>query len=123
MNIGDLKYTFTNLDGAEETVVVPAEVMREGKRAGLNTKLAIQKYLYDLGKIAEDPTEGVDTTKPATQRKRTRKPNDTKAALITAVTNVLATEFGAVNVVNPERQVQVVIDGKTYEFTLVQKRK
>lgn len=129
MNIGDMKYGFINANGEQQTAIIPAQVLKDGKRQGLTNKQAIQLYLFEQGLIAEKP-EGVEVTKEGKAKNtspkkgtRTRKPNETKQALITAVTNVLATEFGAVDVINPERQVRVIIDGTTYEFTLVQKRK
>lgn len=117
MAVGDMKYKFMDLDNNEQEIVIPAEVLRKGKRAGMNNRQTIMKYAYDQGFNVEKPKE----TEKKTTSKRTRKPNEIKANLITTLQESLQA-MGEVNVINPERQVQVVIDGVTYEFTLVQKR-
>lgn len=118
MAVGDMKYKFMDLDNNEQEIVIPAEVLRKGKRAGMNNRQTIMKYAYDQGFNVEKPKE---VEKKTTSKKRTRKPNETKANLIKVLQESLQA-MGETNIINPERQVQVVIDGVTYEFTLVQKR-
>lgn len=122
MNPGDLKNTFIDKDGIERTVVIPAEVFRQARRDKISNKVAIQKYLADEGYLEKTAVE--ETAKADAQKKtRTRKPNEQKAQLIEQLTEMLTAAYGPVEVVNPERQVRFEIDGKTFEFTLVQKRK
>ena len=119
MNPGDLKNTFTDKDGIERTVVIPAEIFRQARRDKISNKVAINNYLAELGYLDKTAVEETATAK----KPRTRKPNDQKASLINQLTEMLVAAYGTVEVVNPERQVRVEIDGKTFEFTLVQKRK
>jgi len=124
MNPGDLKNTFVDKDGIERTVVIPAEVFKKARKEKISNKVAIQRYLADEGYL--DKTAVEETAKADTQKKtRTRKPNDTKRSLIVMLENALMTEYAdaVIEVVNAERQVRIELDGKTYEFTLVQKRK
>lgn len=117
MQVGDLKYKFTDLNGEQQECVIPATEIRSGRRQGLSNKQAIMKYLFENGYAVEK----VDVKMEKKTRKSTRKPNETKAALIKQLQDAMASN-GEVVVINPERQLQVVIDGTTYEFTLVQKR-
>lgn len=113
----DMKYTFVDGNGVQRQVVVPTEVLTKGRRQGWSNRETLEQYLYDNGYIEEEPVH------TETKRKtRTRKPNAQKAELIDAVRQVLETK-GTVTVVNPEKLIQVEIDGKTFEFNLVQKRK
>ena len=118
MNPGDLKYTFTNKDGVEETAVIPAEIIRTARREKIPTKTAIQKYLAGEGLIEETAVE--ETAK--VKKTRTRKPNDTKRAIVNLLADAATGAYGEVEITNPERQFRFQIDGKTYEVTLVQKR-
>lgn len=119
MNPGDLKNTFIDKDGIERTVVIPAEVFHQARRNKISNKVAITNYLAEQGYLEKTAAEEVATAK----KPRTRKPNDTKRAIIDQLANCMAGEYGEVEVTNPERQFRFVIDGKTYEVTLVQKRK
>lgn len=124
MNPGDLKNTFVDKDGIERTVVIPAEIFRNARREKISNKIAIQRYLADEGYL--DKTEVEETAKADTARKtRTRKPNDTKRGIIDLLKATLEAEQDVENieVLNPERQVRFTIGDKTFEFTLVQKRK
>ena len=49
MNPGDLKNTFTDKDGIERTVVIPAEIFRQARRNRISNKVAIQRYLAEQG--------------------------------------------------------------------------
>ena len=119
MNPGDLKNTFTDKDGVERTVVIPAEVFRNARRNKISNKVAINNYLAEQGYLDKTEVEETATAK----KTRTRKPNDTKRAIIDKLADCMAGEYGEVEITNPERQFRFVIDGKTYEVTLVQKRK
>jgi hypothetical protein len=116
MAVGDMKYKFTDQAGAEQEVMVPAEVLRKGKRAGKTNRQTILEYAAEQGFDVDVPQ-----ATPKKTSKRTRKPNKTKADLIDRLSATLS-DVGEVNVVNPERQVQVTIEGTIFEFTLVQKR-
>lgn len=118
MVIGGMRYGFTDNNGVEQTVEIPADVIRAGKRAGKTNRQTILEYAAEQGFDVDVP-ETAAKKKKAT--KRTRKPNKTKADLIERLAAAMS-DVGDVNVVNPERQVQVMIDGTVFEFTLVQKR-
>ena len=121
MNPGDLKNTFIDKNGIERTVVIPAEVFRQARRDKISNKVAIQQYLASEGYLDQTLVEETKTAEKSKQR--TRKPNEQKAQLIQQLTDMLTAAYGPVEVINPERQVRFEIDGKTFEFTLVQKRK
>lgn len=124
MNPGDLKNTFIDKNGIEQTVVIPAEVFRNARREKIGNKVAIDRYLAEHGYLDETAVE--ETAKAKERKPRTRKPNDTKRAIINLLVdsvNEAYFEYGTAEVTNPERQFRFEIDGKTYEVTLVQKRK
>lgn len=123
MNPGDLKNTFIDKDGVERTVVIPAEVFRAARRERISNKVAIDRYLAGEGFL--DKTAVEETAKAKERKPRTRKPNDTKRAIINQLADCIA-DAGyddKLEITNPERQFRFEIDGKTYEVTLVQKRK
>lgn len=122
MNPGDLKNTFTDKDGVERTVVIPAEVFRQARREGISNKVAIDRYLASKGYLDET---AVEETAKAKKKTRTRKPNETKRKIMDilaqAVADDLITDY--IETVNPERQIRFSLEGKIFELTLVQKRK
>ena len=121
MNPGDLKNTFIDKDGVERTVVIPAEVFRAARREKISNKVAIDRYLAGQGFL--DQTAVEETAKAKERKPRTRKPNDTKREIIDRLASCAGLAYGEVEITNPERQFRFEIDGKTYEVTLVQKRK
>lgn len=118
MNPGDLKNTFVDKDGIERTVVIPAEVFRTARREKISNKFAIQRYLAEQGYVDKPSAEEAT---PA-RKPRTRKPNDTKRAIVDQLADCMAQHYGSVEITNAERQFHFEIDGKVYEVTLVQKR-
>lgn len=123
MNPGDLKNTFIDKNGIEQTVVIPAEVFKAARREKISNKVAIDRYLAEQGYL--DQTAVEETAKAKARKPRTRKPNDTKRGIIDLLSTTIAKEadvFG-VEITNIERQFRFEIDGNTYEVTLVQKRK
>lgn len=123
MNPGDLKNTFIDKNGVEQTVVIPAEIFRNARREKISNKVAIDRYLAEKGYL--DKTEVEETAKAKARKSRTRKPNETKRAIINQLADCIA-DAGyddKLEITNPERQFRFEIDGKTYEVTLVQKRK
>ena len=116
MVIGGMRYGFTDNNGVEQTIEIPADVIRAGKRAGKTNRQTILEYAAEQGFEVDVPE-----TAAKKMTKRTRKPNKTKADLIERLAAAMS-DAGDVNVINAERQVQVVIDGTVFEFTLVQKR-
>ena len=119
MNPGDLRYTFTDESGVEQTIVVPGSYLKDARKKGLSTKQGMRAYLYDQGYLSEQP----DMTPSASSKKtRTRKPNDTKRQLITDLAEMLAAKAEYATILNPERIVQCKIGDDIYEFTLVKKR-
>lgn len=123
MNPGDLKNTFIDKDGIERTVVIPAEVFKAARREKISNKVAIDRYLAGQGFLDETAVE--ETAKAKERKPRTRKPNDTKRGIIDLLATTMGNESDVSNleITNVERQFRFVIDGKTYEVTLVQKRK
>lgn len=123
MNPGDLKNTFIDKNGIEQTVVIPAEVFRNARREKISNKVAIDRYLAEQGYL--DQTAVEETAKAKERKPRTRKPNDTKRGIIDLLATTMSNESDVSNleITNIERQFRFEIDGKTYEVTLVQKRK
>lgn len=123
MNPGDLKNTFIDKNGNEQTVVIPAEVFRNARREKISNKVAIDRYLAEQGYL--DQTAVEETAKAKERKPRTRKPNDTKRAIIDQLADCIANAGydDKLEITNPERQFRFEVDGKTYEVTLVQKRK
>lgn len=121
MNVGDIKYTFNDLKGHSQTVTIPAQVIRQGRKNGLSNKESIKEYLSHQGyDIDYKPLSSNKKTHNQARAKRT--PNSQKVELINQLTSALEGK-GEIEIVNPERQVRIKIDDKIYEFTLVQKRK
>lgn len=120
MNPGDLKNTFIDKNGIEQTVVIPAEVFRNARREKISNKIAIDRYLAEQGYLDQTAVEETATAK--TRKVRTRKPNDTKRAIIDQLADCMVGAYGSVEIVNPERQFRFEYEGKTFEVTLVQKR-
>lgn len=121
MNPGDLKNTFIDKDGIEQTVIIPAEVLKKARREKISNRVAIDRYLAEQGYL--DKTAVEEAAKAKAPKTRTRKPNDTKRGIIDQLAECMTEAYGAVEITNPERQFRFEIDGKTYEVTLVQKRK
>ena len=122
MNPGDLKNTFTDKDGVERTVVIPAEVFRKARKEKISNKIAIQRYLADEGYL--DQTAVEETAKADTTRKtRTRKPNEIKRSIVELIASTIQQQYGNAEVTNVERQIRFTVGDNTYELTLVQKRK
>lgn len=120
MNPGDLKNTFIDKNGVEQTVIIPAEIFRQARREKITNKYAIQRYLAEQGYLDKPSAE--EATPAKQSRVRTRKPNDTKRRIIDLLSAVVTEQLGTVEVTNPERQFRFEIDGNVYEVTLVQKR-
>lgn len=121
MNPGDLKNTFIDKNGVEQTVIIPAEVFRNARREKISNKVAIDRYLAEQGYLDQTAVEETATAKA--RKPRTRKPNDTKKGLIDLLADAVVARVGAVEITNPERQFHFEIEGNVYEVTLVQKRK
>lgn len=134
-----MKYTFTTAEGAEKTVNIKDEVLAQGKREGLSMRETIDRFLSDEGYIV-DPTvaaltnkakeAGINNAGRTSSGKRkapTRKPDETKRALIRLLESALAQdiEHGVrdVQVTNIERIIAFSIGDDKYELTLSKKRK
>lgn len=133
-----MKYTFTNAEGKQQTVVVPDDYIRNAKRAyGLSNKEAIDMYLSDEGYIVDPVVEeltakakakkvGAESGRKSSPR---RKEDPTKRAVIAFLFDSVSRETfnGAVveNVAvrNPERIISFTLGNDTYEITLSKKRK
>ena len=137
-----MKYTFITEAGTEKTVNIPDQVFTQGRKEGLTHRETIDRYLSDEGYIV-DPvvaeltqkakTNGAGVRAKGTERKKpTRKPDETKRALIQMFKETLD-EFGhgdtplngihSVEVTNIERIIAFQIGEDKYELTLSKKRK
>ena len=114
-----MKYSFTDKDGVTQEVNIPAEVLRKGKREKLTNKQTILRYVAEQGFYVDAPQ--IDA-KPKTPRARNRKPDEQKRQIIDKIADVLI-DLGSVDIINPERQLQVQINGDIFELTMVKKRK
>lgn len=136
-----MKYTFTNAEGARQTVDVPDDYIIRNKVAlECSTKDAIMMYLSDEGYIENDTvrelTEKAKGTVKHEAGKRkapARKPDYLKRAVIAsleaylndAVFNWEDKEDAPRNieVKNIERIISFTVGDGTYELTLSKKRK
>lgn len=118
MAVGDMHYKFIDKNGETQEIDIPAEVLRKGKREGLSNRETMMRFCAEKGFNVDAPA----TTKHKAKAKRTRKPDEQKRAIMKAVSLALE-EFGVVDNINPERQVQVQINGEVFELTMVKKRK
>lgn len=137
-----MKYTFITEAGTEKTVNIPDQVFTQGRKEGLTHRETIDRYLSDEGYIV-DPVvaeltqkakvNGAGVRAKGTERKKpTRKPDETKRALIQMFKETLD-EFGhgdtplngihSVEVTNIERIIAFQIGEDKYELTLSKKRK
>jgi hypothetical protein len=132
-----MRYTFTTAEGKDKTVNIGDDVLAQGKREGLSVRETIDRFLSDEGYIV-DPTvaaltdkakaNGVNNAGKTSSGKRkppTRKPDETKRALISALNDFLCDYEGAkdVTVTNIERIIAFSIGTDKYEITLSKKRK
>lgn len=117
MAVGDMKYAFTDLDGLQQEVEIPAAVLRSGKHRGLNNKQSIMDYLYKQGYAVAKP-DIPDTPKKV----RARKIDEKKQKLLDTISKSIET-LGSVISMNSDRMVQIEIDNELYEITIVKKRK
>lgn len=132
-----MKYTFITAEGQEKTVNVAEEVLAQGRREGLTMRETIDRFLSDEGYIV-DPTvtaltdkakaAGINNAGKTTSGKRkapTRKPDETKRALVSALSDFMNGYPRAQNVTvtNIERIIAFSIGDDNYELTLSKKRK
>lgn len=119
MNIGDLRYTFTDKNGQSQVAEIPAEVLRKGRRKGQSNKDTILIYLAEQGFAVDAPK--------VEQKKRTarpRKADKQKQSIINVLVDAMQQQGNIkINVINDERQFQFEVDDELYEVTLVKKRK
>ena len=119
MNIGDLRYTFTDKNGQSQVAEIPAEVLRKGRRKGQSNKDTIFIYLAEQGFAVDAPK--------VEQKKRTARPRKTdkqKQSIINVLVDAMRQQGNIkINVINDERQFQFEINDELYEVTLVKKRK
>ena len=134
-----MKHTFITAEGREKTVNIPDEVLAQGRKEHLSVKETIDRYLSDEGYIvdpivaeltAKAKANGVNTAGRASGEKKprkapTRKPDETKRALIQALFEFVNGYAGTdnVEVTNIERMIAFSIGEDKYEITLSKKRK
>ena len=126
MAIGDMKCTFFDRNNNEQQIEVPAQYLRQAKRAGLSNREAYMMYAKEQGfdvEIPEEVTKKMEQKTTAGTKKRTRKPNEIKRHIIDVLARAINGDGYETEVTNVERQFRFEIDGATYEVTLVQKRK
>lgn len=121
MAVGDMRYTFTDKQGQEHQVDIPAEVIRKGRRDGLSNRDTILLHLANNGYMVDAPAATKKEKKKAT---RTRKPDEQKQSIINVLIHAMEEQGNVeINIINPERQFQITLDNELYEVTLVKKRK
>lgn len=139
-----MKHTFTMANGSTKTVNIPDEILLQGRKERLSVKETIERYLSDEGYIVDPTVEeltekakankvngaGRQTADGKKKRKApTRKPDETKRALIVLLNEMLhdvpAADLGvdSVEVTNIERMIAFSIGEDKYEITLSKKRK
>lgn len=138
-----MKHTFITAEGTEKTVNISDEVLTQGRKEGLSVTGTIERYLSDEGYVVNETVaeltqkakaNGVNNAGRAsgskTKRKApTRKPDETKRALIVLLNEMLhdvpAANLGvdSVEVTNIERMIAFSIGDDKYEITLSKKRK
>jgi len=119
MAVGDLKYKFVDKNGEQQELEVPASVLRSGKHRGLSNRETIMEYAASKGYAVDAPEP--KKTKTKTGKRNTRKPDEQKRKLIAVIGETLSI-FGSINILNPERQIQIEVDGELFEVTLTKKR-
>lgn len=136
-----MKHTFVTAEGKERTINISDEVLLQGRKEGLSVAETIDRYLSDEGYVV-DPTVAELTAKakangvnnagrvqgdPKKRKAPTRKPDETKRALIRLLDEVLqdAADLHVKNVqvTNIERMIAFSIGDDQYEVTLAKKRK
>lgn len=130
-----MKYTFITETGTEKTINIPDSVFVQGRKEGLTNRETIDRYLSDEGYIVDpivaELTEKAKVNgtglKACTGKRKapTRKPDETKRALIVALNDFLCDYAGTkdVTVTNIERIIAFRIGDDNYELTLSKKRK
>lgn len=121
--VGSMRYSFIDKQGEKQTIDVPADVLKKGKRDGLSNRETCLLYAANNGYMVDVPA----TTGKKTEKKkstRTRKEDSNKKSIIAAIEeHMLGQDFvDRVEVINPENQIQIVIDGNIYELKMVKKR-
>lgn len=121
--VGSMRYSFIDKQGVQQTIDVPADVLRKGKRDGLSNRETCLLYAANKGHMVDIPaTAGKETKKKKSTR--TRKEDSNKKSIIAAIEkHMLGQDFvDRVEVINPENQIQIIIDGSVYELKMVKKR-
>ena len=135
-----MKYTFTNEQGIEKTVMIEDSWITKQKRSlGITNREAILMWLSDEGYI-EDPTilelvqkikkNGAEVKGEHKKRKApVRKPDEVKRAIITFLEKAIRESDAAVvssisnvEVTNVERVIAFNLGTDKYELTLSKKR-
>ena len=138
MATADMKYTFIDDHGTERSIKIPGAVLTQGKREGLSVQETCLRYLEDEGLIeneevakltAKAKANKVGVTGERKPRKApTRKPDDTKRALIEMIHSTLLADENSlgikdVEILKVERLIAFAIGEDKYEITLSKKRK
>ena len=138
MATADMKYTFIDDNGTERSVKIPGAVLTQGKREGLSVQETCLRYLEDEGIVeneevakltAKAKANKVGVTGERKQRKApTRKPDDTKRALVEMIHSTLLADENSlgikdVEVLKVERLIAFAIGEDKYEITLSKKSK
>ena len=136
-----MKYTFITAEGKEQTVSIPEEVLMQHRKAGLSMREAIDLFLSDEGYITNPVVEeltakakangvnGAGKTSSGKRKPPTRKPDETKRALIVLLEDALKDNadgplrIANIEVTNIERIIAFTIGDDKYELTLSKKRK
>lgn len=130
-----MKYTFINAAGAQQTVTIPEEVFRQGKRERLSNKQIIERFLSDEGYMVNDIVKELNAKAKAngtrvtatgkTRKAPVRKPDEIKRAMVAALAEFVGSQKEVANceVTNIERVIAFSIGDDNYELVLQKKRK
>jgi hypothetical protein len=138
MATADMKYTFIDDHGTERSIKIPGAVLTQGKREGLSVQETCLRYLEDEGLIENEEVAKLTAKAKANKagvtgerkprKAPTRKPDDTKRALIEMIHSTLLADENSldikdVEILKVERLIAFAIGEDKYEITLSKKRK
>lgn len=130
-----MKYTFINAEGTQQTVNIPDEVFKQGKRERLSNSQIIERFLSDEGYMVNDIVKELNAKAKANGTKASadskprkapvRKPDEVKRAMIAALADFLKGQDHVENldVTNVERMIAFSMGDDNFELVLQKKRK
>lgn len=128
-----MNYTFKDINGAEQTVDIPAEYVKKQQQSlGIGMLEACKLYLSDEGYISDDTVQSLSRKAGKGTTGRKRKLDPVKAALVNHLYAFLndddywnGTNYSPQNIVTVTagRQITFTLGEDTYDLTLSKRRK